>query len=136
MTASVSDLATGLGNALTGAGVRALPYLGDQVNPPVALAATMGVEYHGAFGQHGLATHSFTVMLIVAKVADRSGLAALEGYMSNSGATSIRALLEADQTLAGVASGVIVRRSNPPAAISVNGVEYTSVGFDVDVFAE
>ena len=133
--ASVSAIATAMGTALSAAGIRAVPYLGDQVNPPVAVVATMGVEYHGAFGVQALATHSYTVMLIVAKVADRSALTALEGYMSNAGTTSVTALLEADQTLGGTAEGVIVRRSHPPVALSVSGVEYTSVPFDVDVFA-
>jgi hypothetical protein len=136
MTSTIDDLATALCVPLTAAGIRAIEYLADQVNPPVAIAATTGVGYHDAFGVHGLAEHHFALMLILTRVGDRAGLKALEALMSNSGATSVRALVEADPTLGGVASACIVRRALPPVALSVSGVEYTSVTFDVDVYSE
>ena len=133
----IASIATALANVLKNNGIRAVSYLGDQVNPPVALIATETVIYHGAFSQYGgLADHMFTLFLILARTDDRSTFKALDGYMSNTGPTSLRAILETDQSLGGIAAGVIVMRAGPPVSLSVQGVEYVSCPFELHVHAE
>jgi hypothetical protein len=135
--ADVTVLANALGTALGTAGIRALPYLTDTFSPPVALVAIDQVEYHQAFGApaNGMASFHFLAQVILARSSDRAALTAMEGYLSTSGSTSVLDALEADPSLGGVAQALVVTRSRPPAAISINGAEYITVPFEVTVYA-
>lgn len=135
--ADVSALAAGLSTALTKANFRATPYLADTFSPPCALVAAGKVTYHETFGVYGLGTYAFDVMLIVPRVSDRAGIAALEANMSTRGDTSVIAALEADGTLGGIATGVIVRESGQMANITFgqSGAVYTTISFTVEVYA-
>lgn len=92
------------------------------------------VDYHGAFGNADV-VHTFTVFLILSRVDDRAAIAAMEDYMSQAGTNSIRAALEADLSLGGVVSTLVVTKSGPPASISINGNPYISLPFTVEVHA-
>ena len=131
---SVSDIATAIGKALGTAGIRYIEYLSDTVTPPVALVGIDTIDYHGAFAFADV-QHDFTVFLILPRASDRAGIALMESYMSQAGTTSVRAAIEADQTLGGVVSSLKVTKSGPPSAISVGGTEYLSVPFAVEVHA-
>lgn len=135
-TPTVSAIATALGAALGSVpNLRTVPYLPDTFTPPVAVIGIDKVNYHGAFSDADV-EHTFTVYVIVSRANDRSGIATLEGFMSQAGTSSIRAAIEADPTLAGVVSTLIVEESGPPAAITVaDGAVYTSVPFTVTVHA-
>jgi hypothetical protein len=139
-TPSVQDIAEALETALKAIpDIRTLPYLPDSITPPIALINIDDVEYHGAF-QGGDVTHSFTVFLIVGRIVDQAAFAALEGFMSQKGAnspTSVQGAIEADQTLGGVVSTLVVEKSGPVAPITVPGedVIYLSVPFAVTVHA-
>lgn len=134
--ALITDITTALGDVFDGAGVRYLPYLSDTFSPPIVLIAIEDVTYNETFAA-GLAWHKFTCLLIVNRVSDRAGAIALEGFMSNTGATSIRQLVQKDCTLGGVVDGAKVVKSGPPLGISVgtSGATYTSVPFDVEVLS-
>lgn len=134
-TPSVGAIATALQAALqTVTGLRTAPYLSDTISPPVALVAIDTVDYHGALSNADV-EHVFTVLVIVGRASDRAGLASMEDYMSQAGASSIRAALEQDLTLGGVVSTLIVRKSGPPTSVGINGAEYISVPFTVEVHA-
>lgn len=134
-TPSVGTIATALETALsTISGLRTVPYLADTVSPPVAMVAIDTVDYHGAFGG-GDVMHTFTVFLILSRVNDRASITAMEDYMSQAGTTSVRAAIEADLTLGGVVSTLVVTKAGPPAAITINGAEYISLPFTVEVHA-
>lgn len=136
-TATIPEIADALETALkTINGLRTAPYLADSVTPPMALVAIEYVVYHGAFGYSDV-VHTFTIFVVVGRSSDRAGLKAMEGFMSSSGATSIRAALEADPTLGEVVSTLIVEKSGPPIqlAIGQSGALYISVPFTVTVHA-
>ena len=138
--ADVTALSAGLAAALTSADFRATSYLADNFSPPCALVAAGKVSYHETFGHFGLGTYAFEVMLIVPRVSDRTAIQALEANMSTTGATSVIAALEADGTLGGIATGVIVRESGPMTNVTISpsggtGVVYTMVPFTVEVYA-
>src|SRR5207237_429270 len=82
-----------------------------------------------AFGFVGL--YTYTVLLLLSRTADRSALDAMEGYMSVTGPNSIRAALEADETLGGIAEYVLLRKVGPPAAVNISGSPYISCPFSV-----
>ncbi len=136
-TPSVSDIAAALATALeTIPGLRTASYLPDTFSPPVALIAIDSVEYHGAFAG-GDVTHTFEVHLIVSRGSDRVAMLALEGYMSQAGSLSVKAALEADPSLGGLVSSLVVQRSGPPASLSIgtSAVVYVWVPFTVAVHA-
>lgn len=83
-------------------GLRTAEYVPDQVNPPMAIVDFPGdIDYHAAFA-NGLFTFEPTVIILVSKVVDRVGTAALAAYASPTGTNSIKVALEADKTLGGV----------------------------------
>jgi hypothetical protein len=135
-TPDVATIATALGSALsTISGLRVLDYLSDTFTPPAALVGIDTVDFHGAFSDTGDVVHDFTVFVIIARSSERAGIVTLEGFMSQSGTPSIRAALEADRTLGGVVSSLKVTKAGPPASVSINGAEYVSVPFAVEVHA-
>lgn len=132
---TVGEIATAIQTALTTIdGLRTTPFLSDSVNPPVAMVGIQDVDYHGAFSS-GDVQHTFTVYLILSRASDRAGIQAMESYMSNDGAQSIRAAIEVDTTLGDVVDASQVTASGPPASISIGGVPYISVPFTVVVHA-
>jgi len=134
VSATVPEIATALQAALeTITGLRALPYLGDSFSTPAALVAWEDADYHGAFG-YSDNLNRFTIFLILTRSSDRASLEAMEGYVSTSGATSIRAAIESDPTLGGVVSTSIVVKSGPPSAIQIgqSGAVYLGVPFAVE----
>ena len=129
-TATIQTQAEALGNQLTAAGIRALSYLPDTFTPPCALVAVEKVDYHTAFG--GQTSTTWTVFVIVSRADDRAGIQALEGFMSNTGTTSVRQALEADLSEGGVISQAWVKESGPPVALNVGGVAYITCPFSVE----
>lgn len=133
-------IADALGDQLQAAGIRYLPYLGDQVNPPCVLISLEITTFHGTFaamGSSGLAEHAFTVHLLLQRANDRAALEAMAGYMSSDGTTSLRTILEGqDPTLGAKVAGTQVIKAGPPVTLNVNGTSYIDVPFDVHVFAE
>lgn len=130
-TPTVSEIAAAIQTRLeTITGLRTAPFLADSISPPVALVAIEDVEYHGAFAG-GDVVHTFTVYVIVGRASDRAGILAMEGYMSQAGATSIRGAIEADPTLAGVVGSAWVEKAGPPHELSINGAVYISLPFTV-----
>ena len=93
MPATVSQVLTGLATRLgTISGLRTSTYMPDQLNPPVGFPVIESVEYHGAFGG-GDVVMRCSVFVIVGRYLDRTAHTALDGYLSYSGATSIRAAI-------------------------------------------
>lgn len=129
----ITAIAQALSDALMGVNIRSLPYLSDTFTPPVALVGIREAAYHNAFGAFAQTTYTFDVLLILARGNDRAALTAMEGYMSNGGSLSIRAALEADQTVGGTGDSCICRHAGPPEAIAINGQPYTSCPFEVEV---
>lgn len=137
MSATIGLIASALEMALkTISGLRTTPYLPDTISPPVALVAIEDVTYHGAFGYSDV-EHTFTIFLIVGRASDRAGIESMEGFMSNTGTTSVRAALEADPTLGGVVSTLVVEKAGPPVSLNIgtSGAVYLSLPFTVLVHA-
>jgi hypothetical protein len=106
----------------------------DQLNPPVGFPVVESVEYHKAFGG-GDVVMRCSVFVIVGRYVDRTAHTALDGYLSYDGATSIRAAIEADRTLGGVASTLIVESGMNITAVSVAESEFLQVQCTVVVHA-
>jgi hypothetical protein len=135
MPATVSQVAEGLRVRLaTVTGLRTFSYQPEQVNPPVAFPVLESIDYHKAFGG-GDVRMQFTIIVIVGRYVDRVAHANLDGFLSFSGATSLRAAIEGDRTLGGVAQTLVMDSSLSISALAVAEAEYLQVSFSVLVHA-
>lgn len=135
MPATVSQVMTGLATRLgTISGLRTYTYMPDQLNPPVGFPVIESVDYHKAFAG-GDVQMRCSVFVIVGRYVDRTAHTALDGYLSYSGATSIRAAIEGDRTLGGVAKTLIVESGLNISAVSVAESEFLQVQCSVIVHA-
>jgi len=135
MPATVSQVADGLKARLaTVSGLRTFSYQPEQVNPPVAFPVLESIDYHKAFGG-GNVQMRFTIIVIVGRYLDRVAHANLDGFLSFDGATSLRAAIEGDRTLGGVAQTLVMDSSLSIGALPVAEAEFLQVSFSVLVHA-
>lgn len=127
MPATVSQVMTGLKNRLaTISGLRAFAFQPDYINPPTAFPTLNEVSYHGAMGG-GDVVFDGLIQVIVGGVSDRTTQGLLDGFASYSGASSIRAALEADKTLGGVAQTLVVNRSLGIRRMNIGDADFVTV---------
>lgn len=135
MPATVSQVADGLKARLaTVTGLRTFSYQPEQVNPPVAFPVLESIDYHKAFGG-GNVQMRFTIIVIVGRYLDRVAHANLDGFLSYDGVTSLRAAIEGDRTLGGVAQTLVMDSSLSIGALPVAEAEFLQVSFSVLVHA-
>jgi hypothetical protein len=131
---SISDLRTGLANNLkTLSGLRVLETLPDVVNPPVAMIGLTKVAYNRQNNQ-SMSEYTFKVTVIVGRVSERTAQNTLDIWVAP-GTGSIKAAVESDRTLGGNAYEVFLAELSAYGAITVNGIDYLSAEFSVQVFA-
>lgn len=135
MPATVSQVADGLKVRLaTVSGLRTFSYQPEQLNPPVAFPVLESVEYHRAFAG-GNVQMRWQVFVIVGRYLDRVAHSNLDGYLSYDGATSLRAAIEGDKTLGGVAQTLILDSGMSIGSLSVAEADFLQVQFSVLVHA-
>jgi hypothetical protein len=135
MPATVSQAASGLATRLaTISGLRTFSYQPEQVNPPMGFPILEEIEFHRAFGG-GDVRMRFTVMVIVGRYLDRLAHSTLDGFLSYSGATSLRAAIEGDTTLGGVAQTLVLDSGMSIGSLTIAEAEFLSVSCSVTVHA-
>jgi len=135
MPATVSQVAEGLKARLaTVTGLRTFSYQPEQVNPPVAFPVLDSIDYHRAFGG-GDVQMRFTIIVIVGRYLDRVAHTNLDGFLSFSGATSLRAAIEGDKTLGGVANTLVMDSSLSIGSLAIAEAEFLQESFSVLVHA-
>ena len=133
MPATISQVATGLQTRLaTISGLRTFSYQPEQENPPFAYPEINRVEYHRAFSG-GDVVMDWTIYVVVGRWLDRTAHAALDDYLSYSGAKSIRAAIEGDTTLGGVCQTLIVRSGADITSLDANGAQFLVIQLQVEV---
>ncbi len=133
MPATASQVRSGLATRLaTISGLRAFSYQPSQLNPPVGYPVITQVRYHGMMGG-GMPIYDCTVYVIVGRYTDDRANADLDGYLAYSGAKSLRAALEADPTLGGVAQSIIVSSSTDISSLTQADQEFIQVATQLTV---
>jgi hypothetical protein len=131
---TVSEISDALKNALTVIpGLRVYDYLPDQVNPPLGYVGIQQVNYHGAF-RGGNPVHTYTITIVVGRVSERASQRALDEFLAYDGDRSVRAALEADQTLQGFVQTLVVTDGGNLAPLTMGDVTYVSIDFSVTVY--
>lgn len=135
--ASLIALRAGIATRLaTINGLRAHEDVPDVVTPPAATvrpAPETFIQWDTTFAR-GSDDYTFVVTLFVSRASDRQGQLALDAYLAGSGTKSIKAAIEGDETLGGLAmwTHVVEARNYGPftyAAEQYFGCEFlVSVG--------
>lgn len=115
-------------------GLRVADHLPEQINPPIAVIQIQSVTYHRAM-RGGLSTFEYVISCIAGRLGDRTAQRTLDAWMSWGGAQSVRAALEADQSLSGAAQSVKVADMLAVRPVSLGDAPYLSVEFNVYVNA-
>ena len=126
-----SGLATNLG---TITGLRTASEIPDNPSPPIAIVALKTIEYDQSF-QRGLALYTFTVTVIVGRVAEREAQRRLNDYSDNSGSSSFKLAIESDKTLGGSAFDCRVVSLDNIGALQLNDATYLGAEFTVTAYA-
>jgi hypothetical protein len=77
----------------------------------------------------------FTVTVLVSMADDRSGQEELDAYLEGSGGRSVKAAVEADPSLGGVAHFAHVREARNYGPMTYNDTRYVGVDFIIEVTA-
>jgi len=134
--ALISELRHGIGtNLATISGLRVSDLLPDQPNPPVAIISLDNVSYDKAF-HRGLHNYTFSVLVLVGRVSERTGQTLLDSYSSPTGTASIKLAIESDRTLGGKANDVLVEGMRAYSTISIGDVKYLAAEFVVLCYAD
>lgn len=131
---TITEISDAIKNSLTVIpGLRVYDYLPDQINPPLAYVGIQQVNYHGAF-RGGNPITTYTVVVIVGRVNERTSQRALDEFLAYDGDRSVRAAIEADPTLDGVIQSLIVTDGGNLAPLTMGDVTYVSIDFSVTVY--
>ena len=133
MAATASQVLNGLKDRLaTISGLRTFSFQPPQLNPPVAFPVITQVNYHRAM-RGGLVVYDCVVYVIVGRYTDDRANADLDGYLAFSGAKTIRAALEGDETLGGVAQSLTVNSSTDISSVQQSDAEFLQIATQVTV---
>lgn len=131
---SISLLRAGLAkNLQTIKGLRVVETLPDLVNPPMAMIGLTKVTYNQQ-NQRSMAEYTFQVTVVLGRVSERTAQQSLDVLVAP-GEGSVKYALESDRTLDGTAYEVFVPELSAYGAVSINGIDYLSAEFSVQVFA-
>jgi len=134
-TATFSGLRTALATQLaTIRGLRTAATVPDNPAPPVAVIVPVNVEYDTSFGR-GTDTYTSSVLLIVGRMSERAAQTTLDAYINPTGATSIKAAINADPTLGGACQSARVTNMVNYGSLIVGDTEYLSADFQITIYA-
>lgn len=134
--ASLSSIREGLATRLgTIAGLNPYARPGGTILVPAAVVVPGTIEFDETAGR-GSDLLTFQVTLLVAESTVGLAQELLDPYLAGSGASSIKAAVEGDETLAGAADWTRVLRVSAYGDIEYSGKVYLGARFDVEVNAD
>lgn len=135
--ASVSALRDGLKTRLaTISGLRAHDTFRAEISPPAAIVVPGDpvVSFDSTMAR-GSDDFNFVITLLVANVVDRVAQDKLDAYLAGSGALSVKAAIEGDVSLGGIASFARVVSARNYGPTQVGDQEFLGVDIVVEVCA-
>lgn len=116
-------------------GLRTTPFIKDQMSPPFAMVGVPEIpDYHGAF-KSGMMSISPKVYVFTSAAVDRIGQTRLSEFADPVGTKSIKAALEADNSLGSVVAQVVVKSFRPLGAEEMGAMGYYGGVFDLMIVA-
>lgn len=110
-------------------------YMLASPTPPVIQVLPERVEYHGAM-QNGLERNRYTVQAFVGFTSDVGAQKKLDKMLEPTGATSVKAAVESDATLAGVVEHLTVTEATGYRVYALEGARGPVLGCEwtVEIF--
>ena len=113
-------------------GLRAMDTL-TQINPPCAvIGLRVPVRFDMDFDGHAM--YPWTIVVYVGRADDRSAQKKLDGYLSQSGATSVKAAIEGDNDLGSTVGSVRVTQIAQWGTVTEGDIDYLAAEFAVETF--
>ena len=132
LTSIRNGIATNLGNISS---LYVYSYVPDSIEPPTAIVGVVeSVEYDTSMAR-GADTYEIPVLLYVSRVDAQDSQETLDTYLASTGANSIKAQVESDQTLSGSAMSCRVVEASNYGVYTINNIDYLGVEFEVSVVA-
>lgn len=129
---AISDLRAGLvANIQTIPNLRVYATLPDIVNPPACLVSLEKISYTQQ-NRNTMSEYLFKVTVVLGRVVERAAQEALDVLVAPDG---IKDAIESDRSLGGFAFEVYVPELSAYGAVSINGIDYLSAEFSVQVYA-
>lgn len=123
----------GIATALdTIAGLRCFDYVPDSLAPPAAVVEPLEIDYDESMNS-GTQFYRAFILVIVGRMSDRSSQDRLDAYLTDTGATSVKAALESDRTLGGACATLQVASSRPREVV-VSGVNMIAYRFEARIY--
>ena len=113
-------------------GIRGAPAWPERPNPPVAIVAGPDVDYNEDTQSD---RYTFAVIVLVSDSVTRAATLLLDSFLAGAGASSIRAALEADDTLGGVVQYLVVTAIRDYGTQVVQSTEYLGATLMVEAVA-
>ena len=133
--ASDTSIREGLATRLaTISGLTAYDHIPGQINPPAATISRRLTQFDSVMAR-GADDFEYVVRVLVPNADPKLAQKTMSDYLAGSGAKSIKAAIEGDQTLGGVADFARVREANEEGITQVGEVDYMAVDFIVEVCA-
>jgi hypothetical protein len=120
-------------NIATISGIRTYAEIPDSPALPAAVVGLTTVDYNRSF-QRGLTEYTFTVTVILGRLAETRAQKNMDAYISN-GASSIKTAIESDKTLGGYAFDTRVTEMTDITSTTIGDITYLAADFAVTVFA-
>ena len=133
--ATVNAVALAIQSKLaTISGLRTYNYQPEQLTPPVAYPELTQVVYHRTMGNSAALTQmEWLIHVIVGRYTDRTAHDLLDQYLSATGAKSVRAAIESDDTLNGVVQALILSTSADITSLTSGDAEFLQIQFTLTV---
>ena len=134
--ASLTSIRNGIGTNLGNiSSLSVYNYVPDSIEPPTAVVGVVqSVDYDSTLSR-GADTYTIPILLYVSRVDAQDSQETLDGYLASSGASSIKAQVESDETLDGSAQSCRVVEADNYGVYNVNNIDYLGVEFTVEVIA-
>lgn len=134
--ASIAAIRDGLKTRLaTVTGLYTHDTVPDAVNPPAAIVGLPTTVAYDFTFRAATTRFTFPVRVLVGRAAEAEAQDKLDGYLSADGATSIRAAIDGDPTLGGVASTSRVTAATGLGVYEVGATPYLGADLLVEVVA-
>lgn len=104
----------------------------DQMTPPCVMIGMPSIQYNMAFAQ-GLDVAEWPVYVVAPRIHDQAAVDQLDAWVASTGAASVRALIQASQTLGGSAQANVVHEAKAQT-MSTPGGELPCYLFRVEVW--
>lgn len=140
MTADISAIRDGLKTNLeTISGLRVWEYVTGTVAVPAAVIVPgdggrgrRAIDYDQTMGR-GSDMFMFTILVLVSDAVERTSVDELDAYLAGSGASSVKAAVESDETLGGIVGWTNVQGVQDYGRIQYGGQTYLGAEFIVEV---